>query len=334
MKYGIDYLKLKLHERQRRRKLILAALIAILLLSLLINVKIGSVPIPFNDIFNMHTRMGEIFWFIRLPRLVLAVVVGAALSVSGAVMQGLFRNPMAGPYLLGISAGAGVGGAIGFLMGGLYSVNVMAFVGAILPTYISYRLSKTRYGANILILVLAGIAISALLSSLITLLLFFAGNQLHNIFFWLMGSLSNAEWNVLLLCAIPVVASLIAIIRLSPELNALALGEETASSIGIDTEHYKKLFLLLSSLLTSSSVATSGIIGFVGLVIPHICKLLFGYDSRIVIPTSALIGSTFMLWSDALSRSVISPAEIPIGIVTSLVGAPFFMYLLLRKKDR
>ncbi|MCD6419476.1 MAG: iron ABC transporter permease [Synergistetes bacterium] len=334
MKYGIEYLKLRLKEKYRKRKLILFVLIAILALSLLLNAGIGSVPIPISSIFNLHSRIGEIFWLIRLPRLLLAVVVGAALSVSGTVMQGLFRNPMAGPYLLGTSAGAGVGGAIGFLLGGIYSVSLLSFVGAMLPTYISYRLSKTRYGANILILILTGIAISALLSSLITLLLFLAGNQLHNVFFWLMGSLSSANWYTLLISSVPIFTALLFIGRLSTELNALALGEETASSIGINTEHYKKILLFFSSLLTSSSVAVSGIIGFVGLVIPHICRLLFGYDNRIVIPASALIGSTFMLWSDTVSRSIISPAEIPIGIVTSLVGAPFFMYLLLRRKGK
>ncbi len=290
------------------------------------------------------TRQTQVILFdIRLPRILLAVFVGAVLASTGAVMQGLFRNPLADPSLIGVSGGASVGASLvivlaggviesGLLMG-LSLVAAGAFVGGFVATILVYRLATSGIGTSVTTMLLAGIAIGALAGALNSLLSYFADNDmLRQISLWHMGNLTAANWSKVLIMAL---VSLLLLVRFpadSGALNALLLGESEARHLGIDVQRVKRRLIVLTALGVGVSVALAGVVGFVGLIIPHVVRLLIGPDHRWLIPCSALAGAILLVVADSLARVVVLPAELPTGILTALLGAPFFIVLLLQQR--
>ncbi|MEY8841563.1 FecCD family ABC transporter permease [Cribrihabitans sp. XS_ASV171] len=280
---------------------------------------------------------------IRLPRMVMAVLVGAALAVSGALMQGLFRNPLADPGIVGVSAGAGLGAITAIVLGGLLPaslyqlaggslVAVAAFLGAWASTLILYGVATRNGQTSIATMLLAGIAIAALVGALSGLLVYAADDtQLRDLTFWGLGSLAGATWSKLLAAAPIILAGLVAAPFLARGLNGMALGEAAAMHMGIPVQRTKRLAVLAVAAATGAAVAVSGGIGFVGIVVPHLLRLATGPDHRALLPNAALLGAILLMGADMISRSVVAPAELPIGIVTAVLGAPVFLFILLRK---
>jgi iron complex transport system permease protein len=314
---------------KRKISLILSV---ILLLAIIASFFLGSVLISPQDIFK-----SQIFWQIRLPRILLSALVGLLLAVSGVILQGVLRNPLADPYILGISAGGAVGAALSMVLGaqfvviGMSSVPASAFIFSLLAVLVVYRLSQVAGKAAPETLILAGVALSAFCAAILSLIIIVSGN-LQSIYFWLLGSLSSAGWgNVLTVTPYAVAGSGVAYF-FSKELNALLLGEEMASTLGVNIEKTQLLLIGAASLMTAAAVSVSGLIGFVGLIIPHWIRLIIGPNHRDLIPVSALSGMLLMVVADTIARTVLAPVEIPIGIIMSLIGAPFFLYLLRRRR--
>jgi iron complex transport system permease protein len=279
----------------------------------------------------------EILWQIRLPRVVLAALIGLLLSLSGVILQGILRNPLADPYILGISAGGAVGAAISIALGvqfvlfGMSSLPALAFIFALIAVLIVYKLAQVGGKSAPETLILAGVALSAFCAAILALIIIISGN-LQSIYFWLLGSLSSASWsNVFTLIPYAVIGAA-ATYFFSKELNALLLGEEMATTLGVEVEKTRLLLIGIASLMTAAAVSVSGLIGFVGLIIPHWIRLMIGPNHRFLIPVSALAGMLLMVVADTIARTVLSPLEIPIGIIMALVGAPFFLYLLRRRR--
>lgn len=281
----------------------------------------------------------DILLKIRVPRVLLAAAVGSSLAVSGAVFQGLFRNPMADPYVIGISSGAALGAVIAMLggfslaLGGFGAVPLFAFGGGLGTMILVYSMARVGRAVPVMTLLLAGIAVSAFLSALVSLLTYFAGEKLHMVVFWMMGGLGGATWQQVKVMVPYALVGYICVSFFSRELNAMLLGEETASHLGVNTERVKKILLVGASLLVAAAVSTSGIIGFVGLVVPHFVRLVAGPDHRFLIPASALLGGSLLIATDTLARIVIAPSELPVGIITALIGAPMFIYLLKKRRQ-
>ncbi|HDR0619730.1 FecCD family ABC transporter permease [Pasteurella multocida] len=286
---------------------------------------------------NPRTDAETVLWNIRLPRIFTAIIVGAALSVAGATYQGMFKNPLVSPDILGVTAGAGLGAVTAIYFGGsLFTIQVVAFLGGLLAVFLVYLISRTApHHSPTLALVLAGIAIASLLSAGISLLKILSDpySQLTTITFWLMGGLNMATLNDLALVAPLICASLIPLILLRWRMNLLSLDDEEAETLGINTKRTRLIFILSATLMTSAAVSITGIIGWVGLIIPHIARLWIGADFRRLLPTSLFIGATFLLLTDTIARSIFS-IEVPLGIITSLVGAPFFLSLLIQGGKR
>ncbi|HDR1087312.1 FecCD family ABC transporter permease [Pasteurella multocida] len=303
---------------------------------------IGQYHIALQDVWqavlhiaadNPRTDAETVLWNIRLPRIFTAIIVGAALSVAGATYQGMFKNPLVSPDILGVTAGAGLGAVTAIYFGGsLFTIQVVAFLGGLLAVFLVYLISRTApHHSPTLALVLAGIAIASLLSAGISLLKILSDpySQLTTITFWLMGGLNMATLNDLALVAPLICASLIPLILLRWRMNLLSLDDEEAETLGINTKRTRLIFILSATLMTSAAVSITGIIGWVGLIIPHIARLWIGADFRRLLPTSLFIGATFLLLTDTIARSIFS-IEVPLGIITSLVGAPFFLSLLIQ----
>lgn len=273
---------------------------------------------------------------IRLPRIILGMLVGAALGVAGTAMQGLFKNPMADPYITGISSGAALGAIFTIVFGltifGFYTMPLMAFMGGAATIFLVYNIASVRGKLPVSTLLLAGIAVTLFLSAIISFLMYTAGEKLHGIVFWLMGGLWGRNWNHVMMVVPFICFGTILIYIFARDLNVILLGEEPAQWLGIEVETLKKIIILSTSLTVAAAVSVSGIIGFVGLVIPHIMRILVGPDHRVLLPSSALVGGIFLIWADTLARTVIAPTEIPVGIITALFGAPFFIYLLRTRK--
>ncbi|MDH1104990.1 iron ABC transporter permease [Pseudomonas otitidis] len=278
---------------------------------------------------------------IRLPRTLLGLAVGAVLAVSGVAMQGLFRNPLADPGLVGVSSGAGLGAAVaivgGAALGGLpealapYMLSISAFAGGFLITALVYRLGRRDGQTSVVTMLLAGIALNALAFATIGLFTYLADDAtLRTLTFWNLGSLNGASYARLWPLLVVVLAVIAWLPRRASALNALLLGESEARHLGFDVERLKGELVFCTALGVGAAVAASGLIGFIGLVVPHLVRLLAGPDHRVLLPASALAGASLILFSDLAARLVLSPAELPIGIVTALVGAPLFLYLLLR----
>jgi iron complex transport system permease protein len=287
-----------------------------------------------------------VFMNIRLPRLLLGVAAGAALGLSGALMQGLFRNPLADPGLIGISSGAALAAGITIVLGsvwfpdlprtlGSWTLVVMAFAGSLCVTLVVYTLSQQEGATRVGLMLLAGIAINALAGAGLGFLTFLASDeQLRSIQFWLLGSLGGARWSAVALVGAAVFIAVCAGITLARPLNAIALGESQAALLGVPVERVKRYAVLVTALAVGAVTATTGIIGFVGLVAPHCVRMLAGPDHRVVLPGSALLGAALVLLADSVARTAVKPAELPLGILTAFVGVPFFLLLLRHFKSR
>ncbi|PBC12030.1 iron ABC transporter permease [Mesorhizobium sp. WSM3859] len=285
-----------------------------------------------------------IVYDIRMPRVLLGVLIGAALAVSGAVMQGLFRNPLADPGLIGISAGSSLGAVAVIVLGatwlapvtlafGTLALPLAAFFGGLVVTLLLYAVATRQGRTSVATMLLAGIAISALAMALTGVLIFMADDrQLRDLTFWQLGSLAGSTWPKVGTVGPVIILALAAMPFLSRGLNALALGEATASHLGIPVQRLKYIAIVGVSAAVGASVAVSGGIGFVGIVVPHVLRLAIGPDNRYLLPASALLGASLLLLADAVARTIVAPAELPIGIVTAIAGAPFFLWILLRKR--
>ena len=292
----------------------------------------------FKDVIDLINGKAEsnvkfIILDYRMPRVITAMLVGAALATAGCAMQALFRNPLADPYVLGISSGASVGAALVIFIGLATTFNIMlsAFLFSLLTAFVVYKLGETDLGLPVYTLLLAGIAMASFLSGLTSLLIYLSGKEMHHIVFWIMGGFWSARWEKVWFITAPIISSVVYIILNSWNLNAILMGEEHAFSVGIDVESFKKKIIGVATLLTSSSVAVSGIIGFVGIIIPHAMRLIVGENHRRLIPATTLFGAVFMPIVDLIARTATN-GEIPVGIITALLGAPFFIYLLRRAK--
>lgn len=281
----------------------------------------------------------QIWFTIRLPRVLLAVIVGGALALSGCVMQGLFRNPLADPGLLGISSGAALAVAIsivlslslpGVLM--LYLPLLAAFLGSLAVTLVIFLLSRQGL-TGLSRLLLVGIAINALCGAAVGVLSWLSTDQqLRQLSLWGMGSLGQAQWPTVLVCASVIVPCMVLVQRLAIRLNLLQLGEEEAHYLGVDVARTQRYLLVLSAFLVASAVAVSGVIGFIGLVVPHLMRFWLGGDHRWLLPSSLMSGAILLLLADTLARTLVAPAEMPVGLLTSLIGGPWFLWLILRRR--
>ncbi|RQD76587.1 MAG: iron ABC transporter permease [Candidatus Syntrophonatronum acetioxidans] len=274
----------------------------------------------------------------RLPRVALGFVVGASLSVAGASFQGLLRNPLADPYTIGVSSGAALGATIALFiqttLGVTFQLGIpfFAFLGALIALFFIYNLARVGRVVPVTTLLLAGVVVSSFLSAVISLLMLLAGEHIRGIFFWLVGGLSLRTWSHVLMVLPYVIIGSGVIFFWSRDLNVILLGEESAANLGIDVEKVKKIVLVAASLITGAVVSVSGMIGFVGLIIPHAVRMIVGPDHRVLIPASALAGGIYLIWIDSLARVVMAPVEVPVGIITAFLGAPFFIYLLRSKR--
>lgn len=322
-----------------------------LVVSLFLASAFGAITIPLPDILKMVLNKLAIFDFastwraadetiifqIRLPRAVGAALVGSTLATAGVLFQGLLRNPLADPYIIGTSAGAGLGATIAMTLPinltflGFGLVPIAAFIGALASVTLVYNLARVGGKTPIISMLLAGFVVSALLAAFIAFMMAISDRlnlNLHSVYSFLMGHISVSSWGQIAVVAPLVIAGIITARFFAFRLNAFALGEEGAAYLGIEVERDKMLILALGSLLTAAAVSISGLIGFVGLVTPHAMRLILGPDHRLLLPASALAGAAFVVTADLLARIVLAPVEIPVGVITALVGAPFFLYLL------
>lgn len=293
---------------------------------------IKTILSPIFPSLAVSPELNSIVFTIRLPRIIAALLVGAALSIAGASFQGIFKNPLVSPDLLGVSMGAGFGAAIAILMNmGNALIQLCAFIFGIISVSITYGISKAYKAGGILLLVLSGTAVSAFFNALISGTKFMADpyDKLPQITYWLMGSLSAVNFDKLAMIIIPLLIGIIVILVLRWHLNVLAMGDEEAQSLGINPNNLRLIIIVACTLVTSAAVSISGIIGWVGLVVPHMTRIIVGPDHKILLPASLSIGASFLLLIDNISRTFIS-IEIPIGILTAIVGVPLFLYLLRR----
>lgn len=281
----------------------------------------------------------EILWRLRVPRILMGALAGFSLGMAGAVMQGLFRNPMADPYVLGVSSGASLGAVVGMLSGlgralGTWALPLPAFLGAFLATLLVYSLATWHGKTELLTLLLSGIALSSMISSLVALTMVLFRQRTEEIVFWTMGGLGRSSWKSVRV-SFPYVVVLAGLMWfLSRPLDALAFGEETAFHLGLDVERAKRVALFAASLVTAQSVAFTGPIGFVGLVVPHAVRLAIGPSHKWLLPCSGLAGASLLVLSDLVARTLVPPAEIPVGVITAMGGAPFFLYLLFQQRKK
>jgi iron complex transport system permease protein len=324
------------------------ALVVVILLA----TSVGSVHIPILTTFSVlvskipwvdiaqtwQDTVGTIVLEIRLPRVILAGLVGAALATAGATYQGLFRNPLADPYLIGVAQGASLGAIIGFLLPitwhnlGFSVIPLFAFIGALIATAVVYGLARVGKTVPVTTLILAGVALGALLGSIVSYLIISSGEKMHGIIFWLMGSFSLSQWSEVGIVLPYVAAGTVVIIILARMLNVMQLDEEQAQQLGVNVERLKLILLAAATLITAASVSFVGTIGFVGIITPHAVRLIWGADHRFLLPLSVLAGAIFMILADLVARTVLAPTEVPIGVITAICGAPFFLYLLRRRK--
>ena len=291
---------------------------------------IKTILSPIFPYLTISPAVSSVVFDIRLPRIIAAMLVGASLAIAGAAFQGIFKNPLVSPDLLGVSNGAGFGACLAILASaGNFMIQVSAFVFGIISVSITYLISKSYKSGGILVLVLSGVAISAFFNALISGAKFIADpyDKLPQITYWLMGSLSAVNLDKLGMILIPIVFGLIILLVFRWRINLLAMGDEEAQALGINPERLRLLIIGICTLVTSASVSVSGIIGWVGLLVPHITRMLVGPDHKILLPASLSIGASFLLLIDNLSRTAIA-IEVPIGILTAIIGVPIFLYLL------
>jgi iron complex transport system permease protein len=320
----------------------------LLAITIVVTLGIGSTHIPFTTLFQIllsklplihieptWTSNTEIIIFdIRLPRLLLAGLVGAALAVAGTTYQGLFRNPLADPYLIGVAQGAALGAVIGFMLPGwqMGSIPLLAFVGAVAAAAMVYSIARVGKTLPMTTLILAGVAIGAFLAAITSYLMIASGDRLHGIISWLLGSFSLTNWWQVAMVTPYILVGTIIIWLYARPLNVMQLDEEQAQQLGINVEQVKLILLGAATLITAAAVCFCGIIGFVGIIIPHAMRLIWGPDHRFLLPLATIAGAIFLILADTAARTMLSPTEIPIGVITAFIGAPFFLYLLRQKK--
>jgi iron complex transport system permease protein len=343
-------------ENLRRHWRLTIILLGILLVfSIILSISIGYTTIPFLDVlkvlFNNTPLLNNLAHFevpaiqstlileVRLPRALCAVLVGAALSLTGAAYQGLFRNPMADPYTIGASAGAAVGATTSVIIGlsfttifGITTIPIFAFFGCLLTVLGVYSISKVGTKVPIQTLLLSGIAVSIFLGAIVNYYQYLFPDELRQSTFWLMGSFSYTEWSDVWSVLPFIIGGSLAIYLYSRDLNLLALGESEAVHLGVELERMKKILLVASAFVVAAAVSISGLIAFVGLIIPHLTRLLISPDHRILVPASALMGASFLVICDSVARVIMSPTELPVGVITAICGGPFFLYLMRKKK--
>lgn len=326
----------------RRTTLSLWALAALLTVMTLMATGFGALRLPVSLLWSgSDEALRQIWLTIRLPRVLLALTIGGSLALAGCVMQGLFRNPLADPGLLGISSGAALAVALWVVLPlslpalvMLYAPMLAAFLGALAATVAIFILSQQR-NSSLSRLLLVGIAINALCGAAVGVLSWISNDtQLRQLSLWGMGSLGQAQWSTLLAVTSLMLPTLFIIWRLAGALNLLQLGEEDAHYLGVDVATVQRILLLCSALLVAAAVAVSGVIGFVGLVVPHLMRLWLGADHRAVIPGSTLAGALLLLVADTVARTLVAPAEMPVGLLTSMLGAPWFLWLIFRRGDQ
>lgn len=330
----------------RRAIVVLLALAGVLVLAGVAGAAFGAVPIAARDVIDAVaaalrggplTSTQTLIMELRLPRVVLAALVGACLAAAGTLYQALFRNALADPYILGVSSGAGLGAALAFAITGtgtlaLVAPPLAAFVGALLTILLVAALATRRGVMDTLSLLLAGVAVSYTLAALTSFVLVVRREQMSRIVFWMMGGLQGATWMQVGIVGAMLAAGLAVPLVFARELNIMLLGDERAGELGVDVERVKRIILAAASLVVSAAVSVSGLIGFVGLMTPHAARLVLGPDHRLLLPASVLSGAIVMVLADLVARVVLAPVELPVGIVTALAGGPVFVWLLVRSR--
>jgi len=338
-------------KRSNKNLIIIASILCFS--TIILSTTIGIADISFTQtmkillskIFHINFKLGNIkdstiaiVWMIRFPRVMLAFFVGGALAICGVSYQGILKNPMADPFILGVSSGAALGATIGIMTNldfyflGINSISMFAFIGAIASLFIVYNISKVGRKVPMATLLLSGIAIGQFLSAAISLCMVFS-NDFQSIIFWTMGSFNAKSWNQLVMVVPYVIIGFIIIYSSNREMDIMLLGEDTASQLGVDTEKLKMKILITTAFVTAAAVSVTGIIGFVGLIIPHIVRIVTGPKHKVLLPYSFVAGGLFMIVCDTIARSFMSQ-EIPVGIITALFGGPFFVYLLKKRMGR
>lgn len=335
--------------RHRRQRITVWALALLCILAALTALTVGRYSVPLNEILRM--LLGQVFpveetWYpqersvildVRMPRVLLSLLVGAGLAVTGAASQGVFQNPLASEHILGISSGASFGGALVILLGlGSAALVTGSFLGGVAALALVLAIARTARGAPLLVIVLAGTVVGAMFNAFVSFITYIADpdDTLPTIVFWLMGSLASADYTKVITALIPIAIGLTTIIALRWRLNILAMGDDDARSLGINPRVLRTILLGAVALTTAGAVAVAGVIGWVGLVVPHLARMLLGTsDNRFVVPASALLGGLYLTVVDTLSRTI-SSTELPIGILTAVIGAPFFIILLMRNRKQ
>lgn len=328
--------------------------IALLLVSAVISLSLGSASLPVGDVWRIllgrlplvggrvtpdwEPYAEQIVIMVRLPRVLLAVLVGACLSLAGAGFQGVLRNPLADPYTLGVASGAAVGAAFLILLGlhfklfGQWTIPIVAFLTGMTSLYLVLRLANVQGKFQLETLILSGVVMQAFLGSLVSFMVSLSDDVVNEIVFWLLGSLAMRGWSFQGVLLFYLAVGFMILLSFGRTLNIFALGERQAAHLGINVERVKLTVLIVSTLLTAAAVSVVGIIGFVGLVVPHLVRLMAGPDYRLLLPMSAIFGGIYVLWADTLARTLLGPTEIPLGVVTAFLGAPFFAWLLRKNK--
>lgn len=340
-------------KTELQAKVLLGLGIGLLVLAFL-SLSVGAFSIPLGNVLSIISsqlgvnfahftaQQSNVLLQIRLPRLLLAILVGGGLGITGASLQGLFRNPLVEPGLIGVSTGGALFAVIFIVFGasiptwhylGPFALPLAAFAGGLLNTYIVYRISSQFGKTDISLLILSGVALNALSGALIGLVLFYADDAaIRNFTFWSLGDLGGANWTKVGIGFLLIVGPVVFLLSQFRNLNALAIGENEAFHMGVDVQKTKIILLVASAVIVGTAVSMSGTIGFVGLVVPHLLRLTFGADHRLVLPGSFILGAILLTGADILARTIVMPAEMPIGIITAMMGAPFFVWLILRFK--
>ncbi|HEV8058207.1 MAG TPA: iron ABC transporter permease [Actinomycetota bacterium] len=329
---------------------VILGLVAALIAAFLLGVAVGAVWIPPIETIRLIawklgltgrpedvSRAAEVIVFqLRLPRVLLAAIVGGALAASGAVFQGLFRNPLADPAIIGVSSGAALGAVlvivtVGAGSLGAFAVPLAAFIGAIATAFVVYRLARIGPAVQVATLLLAGIAIAAVISSFMSLVMSFSGEEIRDIYAWLLGGLVAQGWRSVEIVLPVVTLGVAGAWLVAHELNLISLGEERAAQLGVELDRLKRTSIAVGALLAAAAVSVAGVIGFVGLMTPHLLRLVIGSDHRRLVPASVLGGAILLILADLIARTIVAPSELPVGVVTALIGGPFFIYLLRRE---
>lgn len=335
-------------NRDKARQLLLPTLVAISAALLLASIAIGGVKVEFGQLLHVLAGNSEnqmhnaIIWEIRLPRLILAFIVGAGLSISGAAMQAIFRNPLADPGLIGVSSGAVLGAVLVIVLGntvlsgfvaqfGLFALPVGAFLGCAGVCLFIYRLSSGQGTFSVISILLAGIAVNAIVGSITGVLTYLSNDQeLRDMTFWSMGSLAGNSWSLIIPSLLAICIAIAFMLKLAVPLNLYLLGENQAKHLGISVTKLKKQVFLFTAVAVGSSVAICGMIGFVGFIVPHLLRMVIGPDHRYLLPASIVFGGFLMTLADLIARTIVMPSEVPIGLITSAIGGPFFLAVLLK----